>query len=204
MSLFCHWTSPRRLDNKKAVVDQSHCMFITKYSSLSASYSYLFVSNVPVFFLVTLGFSLYILFSSVLLCCTYVWFSFYPTWVFLGALDYCALMSFFSLGKFQAIISSAFFFPCSFFLLSSGTSVTWIIDHFTMSHMSLILSPSLTNLSPISPILFSSVAHLLNTCSFWLFYCLILNFSFDIFYTLQVFAEFFILFSISKKEKSVR
>lgn len=115
--------------------------------------------------------------------------------MFLGALGYCALMSVFSLGKFQAVISFHFSPPCLFFLFSPGTSVTWIIDHFTVSHMSLIHSPCLTSLSSISPVHFSAMADLwLNTCSFWLVYCLILSFSFDIFYHFWVFAEFFIFY----------
>lgn len=70
-----------------------------------------------------------------------------------------------------------------------------------MSHMSLMHSSSLTNLSSASPVLFSAMANLwLNTCSFWLFYCLILNFSFDIFYHFRVFAQFFISFSIYLKK----
>ena len=131
------------------------------------------------FSLVALGFFIFCFhqFYYALPTCGFLYI--YPTWVFLGALSYCALMSVFSLGKFQAIISFHFP-PCLFFLFSSGTSVTWIIDHFTMSHMSFMRSSSLTNLSSISPVLFSAMANLwLNTCSVWSFYCLILNFSFD-------------------------
>lgn len=201
--LFCYWIFLMRMDNKKAIVDQITLHIYHIYSSLSASYRYFFVSTVPVFFSHLRIF--YLLFSSVLLCPAYMWFSSYLSYLGVprGSWLLCLFMSVFSLGKFQAVISCQFSPPCLFFLFSSGTSVTWIIDHFTMSHTSLIRSPCLTNLSSVSPVHFSAMANLwLNTCSFWLFYCLILSFSFDIFYHFRVFAEFFISLSISKKPKT--